>query len=141
MIILIGLLVLIGATIVGVAGVAANTGEFDASTGEFAVFDYSFTASAGELFLYGMAVGAVGMLGLGLLLVGLFRASSRSRATRRELRQSRREVAAAQRTNTTPDMAKQPAASKPVWSLNRFMPKSSSASVDATHRTGATPTR
>ncbi|MEU8900951.1 hypothetical protein [Nocardia sp. NPDC048505] len=124
MIILIGLLVLIAAVIVGVAGVAANTGEFDASTGEFAVFDYSFTASAGELFLYGMAVGAVGMLGLGLLLAGVWRASSRSRATRRELKQTRREVAAAQRADTTRPAA--PATgSKPVWSFNKFLPKSS----------------
>ncbi|WP_194819629.1 hypothetical protein [Nocardia sp. XZ_19_385] len=131
MIILIGLLVLIAAVIVGAAGVAANSGEFDASTGKFEVFDYSFTASAGELFLYGIVVGAVGMLGLALLLAGAVRASSRSRATRRELRQSRREVAAAQRATEPQSAATPHTETKPVWSMNRFMPKSR-GSVDVT---------
>ncbi|MEV0294663.1 hypothetical protein [Nocardia sp. NPDC050710] len=129
MIIIIGLLVLLAAVIVGVAGVAANTGEVRTSTSDFGVFDYHFTASAGELFLYGMAVGAIGMLGLSMLLIGVWRSSRRGAAARRELRQSRRDAAAARRDAPPPQPA-QPKQSipapttgqKPVWSLNRFLP-------------------
>ncbi|WP_063044755.1 hypothetical protein [Nocardia pseudovaccinii] len=142
MIILIGLVVLIGAVIVGVAGVAANTGEVRTSSSDFGVFDYHFTASAGELFLYGIAIGAIGMLGLSLLLAGVWRSSRRNSATRRDLRQSRRELAAqektkakdaGQRRSTPPAAAPPPAATKPaaqatppqggkpVWSWNRFL--------------------
>ncbi|GAB2677682.1 hypothetical protein [Nocardia goodfellowii] len=134
MIILIGLLVLIAAVIVGAAGVAANSGGIDASTGKFEVFDYSFTATAGEVFLAGIVVGAVGMLGLALLLAGAWRASSRSRATRRELRQSRREMAAAQRANEPQSAATPPSGTKPVWSMNRFLPKPN-GSVEPAPRT------
>ncbi|MFD0364144.1 hypothetical protein ACFQZZ_22090 [Nocardia sp. GCM10030253] len=128
MIILIGLIVLIAAVIIGVAGVAANMGEVSTSTNDFAMFDYHFTADAGQLFGYGAAVGAIGMLGLSLLLTGVWRSSRRGVATRRELRQSRKEVAAVRRS--TPPVTPSPPASRPaspppsgksVWSWNRFM--------------------
>ncbi|WP_054811172.1 hypothetical protein [Nocardia arizonensis] len=134
MIILLGLLVLIAAVVVGVAGVAANSGEVRTDTSDFGVFDYHFSASAGELFLYGMAVGAIGMLGLSLLLMGVRQSSRRNSATRRELRKTRKEAAAARRDTAAPDPARsekpiptteaKPAADqKPVWSVNRFLPK------------------
>ncbi|WP_433624018.1 hypothetical protein [Nocardia sp. CA-120079] len=155
MIIIIGLVVLIGAVIIGVAGVAANTGEVRTSSSDFGVFDYHFTASAGELFLYGIAIGAIGMLGLSLLLAGVWRSSRRNSATRRDLRQSRRELAAQekataaeQRRSTPPAAAPPPAATKPaapvtpsqggkpVWSWNRFMRQpSGSAPVETSGRT------
>jgi hypothetical protein len=51
---------------------------------------------------YGIVLGAVGLFGLSLLLVGARRTSRRSRVARRGLRQSRRETAAtAQRSSTT----------------------------------------
>ncbi|MET7767119.1 hypothetical protein [Nocardia sp. NPDC005366] len=145
MIILIGLLVLIAAVVVGVAGVTANSGEVRTDTSDFGVFDYHFTASAGELFLYGMAIGAIGMLGLSLLLAGLWRTSRRSSEARRELRRSRREQAAAERNAPAAAPAEPkkqisaPApAQKPVWSLNRFLPKSSEpASVSTSRRAAA----
>ncbi|MEU2257885.1 hypothetical protein [Nocardia xishanensis] len=123
MIILIGLIVLIGAVIVGVAAVAANTGELHTSTGDFAVFDYHFTASAGEVFLYGTVIGAAGALGLLLVLTGLWRTSRRGSEARRELRRSRQEVAAARRD--TPPPQAPPPGHKPVWSANRFLRRSS----------------
>ncbi|MCP2292138.1 hypothetical protein [Nocardia amikacinitolerans] len=129
MIILLGLIVLIGAVVVGVAAVAANTGELRTSTGDFAVFDYQFTASAGEVFLYGTVIGAAGALGLVLLLTGLWRTSRRGSEARRELRRSRREVAAARR-GTAPPQAPPvvpPPAGKPVWSPNRFLRRPSGA--------------
>lgn len=160
MIIIIGLVVLIGAVIIGVAGVAANTGEVRTSPSDFGVFDYHFTASAGELFLYGIAIGAIGMLGLSLLLAGVWRSSRRNSAARRDLRQSRRELAAqekakakaADQRRSTPPAAPPSAATppatkptaqvtppqggKPVWSWNRFMRQSGgSAPVETSGRT------
>ncbi|WP_405179912.1 hypothetical protein OG225_00350 [Nocardia sp. NBC_01377] len=145
MIILIGLLVLIAAVVVGVAGVAANTGEVRTDTSDFGVFDYHFTASAGELFLWGMAVGAIGMLGLSLLLLGVWRSSRRGAEARRELRKTRREKVAVERNAPTvppaapkKQISEPTPAQKPVWSLNRFLPKSSEpASVSTSSRPAA----
>jgi len=94
MIIVIGLVILVAAVVVGVTGVLSNGGSGHAIT-HFAVFGYHVTGSTGSLFLYGIVVGALGLLGLSLLLAGARRASRRRRAARRSLRQSRRETAAA----------------------------------------------
>jgi hypothetical protein len=93
MIIVVGLIILVAAVVVGVAGVLSNGGSGHAVT-HFAVFGYHVTGSTGTLFLYGIVVGALGLLGLSLLLAGARRASRRGRDARRSLRQSRRETAA-----------------------------------------------
>jgi hypothetical protein len=93
MIILLGLVVLVAAVVVGVAGVLANGGDGHALSGNFAVFGYHVTGSTGTLFLYGIVVGAVGVCGLSLLLAGARRTARRGRSARRELKQSRRETA------------------------------------------------
>ena len=93
MIIILGLIILVAAGIVGVTGVLANGGHAHAVT-HFAVFGYHVTGSTGTLFLYGIATGALAMLGLSLLLAGARRTSRRGRAARRGLAQSRRETAA-----------------------------------------------
>jgi hypothetical protein len=95
MIIILGLVILVAAVIAGVAGVLANSGSGHALTHGFAVFGYHVTGSTGTLFLYGLVVGAAGVLGLSLLLAGARRTSRRGRAARRGLKQSRRETAAA----------------------------------------------
>jgi hypothetical protein len=94
MIIIIGLVVLIAAVVAGVAGVLSNSGSGHVLTHHFAVFGYHVTGSTGTLFLYGIVVGAVGVLGLSLLLAGARRTSRRGREARRGLRRSRRETAA-----------------------------------------------
>ncbi len=94
MIVILGLIVLVGAVIVGVAGVLSNGGSGHALTHGFAVFGYHVTGSTGTLFLYGIVVGAVALAGLSLLLAGARRTSRRGRAARRGLKQSRRETAA-----------------------------------------------
>jgi hypothetical protein len=94
MIIILGLVVLVAAVVVGVAGVLANTGSDHALVHPFAVFGYHVTGSTGTLFLYGIVLGAIGVAGLGLLLAGARRTSRRGSAARRGLRQSRRETAA-----------------------------------------------
>ncbi len=94
MIIIIGLVILVAAVVAGVAGVLSNSGSGHALTHHFAVFGYHVTGSTGTLFLYGIVVGALGLLGLSLLLAGARRTSRRGREARRGLTQSRRETAA-----------------------------------------------
>jgi hypothetical protein len=94
MIIIIGLVILIAAVVAGLAGVLSNSGSGHALTQPFAVFGYHVTGSTGTLFLYGIVVGALALLGLSLLLAGARRTSRRGREARRGLTQSRRETAA-----------------------------------------------
>ena len=77
------------------AGVLSNSGSGHPLTGHFAVFGYHVTGSTGTLFLSGIVIGALGLLGLSLLLAGARRTSRRGRQARRGLTQSRRETAAA----------------------------------------------
>jgi hypothetical protein len=95
MIVIFGLLILVAAVIVSVAGVLSNGGSAHALTHGFAVFGYHVTGSTGTLFLCGIVVGAVALFGLSLLLAGARRTSRRGSAARRGLKQSRRETAAA----------------------------------------------
>ena len=94
MIIIIGLVILIAAVVAGVAGVLSNGGSGHPLTHHFAVFGYHVTGSTGTLFLYGIVVGALAMLGLSLLLAGARRTSRRGREARHGLSRSRRETAA-----------------------------------------------
>ena len=59
----------------------------------FAVFGYHVTGSTGTLFLFGIVVGAVAMLGLSVLLAGARRTAGRGRDARHELKRSQRETA------------------------------------------------
>jgi hypothetical protein len=95
MIVILGLVILVAAVVVGVAGVLGNGGSTHALHHGFAVFGYHVTGSAGTLFLYGIVVGAVGLFGLSVLLAGARRTSRRGSDARRGLRQSRLETAAA----------------------------------------------
>jgi hypothetical protein len=95
MIIIAGLVILVAALVVGIAGVLSNAGSAHALTHGFAVFGYHVTGSTGTLFLYGIVVGALAMLGLGLLLAGARRTSRRGHTARRGLKQSREETASA----------------------------------------------
>ncbi|MFF0490259.1 hypothetical protein ACWDSJ_37460 [Nocardia sp. NPDC003482] len=131
MIVLLGLIILIAAVIVGVAAVVANSGTAHVLSSDFTVFNQHFTPTQGELFAAGAAVGAVGMLGLALLLAGAFSSARRHAEIRRELRQSRREMTAARKdlANTAPQPAARPVTAqqrtepqrKPVWSRNPFL--------------------
>jgi hypothetical protein len=94
MIIIIGLIILVVAAVAGIAAVLGNAGHGHALTSGFSMLGYHVTGSTGTLFLYGIVIGAVAMLGLALLLGGARRSSRRGIAARRSLRQSRREQAA-----------------------------------------------
>src|ERR1700727_1568199 len=97
MIIILGLVVLVAAVVIGVAGVLVNHGSDHALVHPFAVFGYHVTGSTGTLFLYGIVVGAIGVAGLSLLLAGARRTARRGSDARRGLRQSRQETAAVSR--------------------------------------------
>jgi hypothetical protein len=95
MIVLVGLLVLVVAVLVAVAGVMTNSGGGHQVGGAFTLFGQHVTGlSTGQLFLYGVVVGVVGMLGLSML-TGAFTRRLASSGARRELRGSRRETTAA----------------------------------------------
>ena len=93
MIVIVGLVVLHAAVIVGVTGVLTNAGPDHPLTENFSVFGYHVTGSTGTLFLFGIVVGAVAMLGLSVLLAGARRTAGRGRDARRDLQRSRRETA------------------------------------------------
>ncbi|MFF2549680.1 hypothetical protein ACFVUS_01720 [Nocardia sp. NPDC058058] len=137
---IIGLIALVAAVAVGVAGIVANSGESHLLSGGFTVFGHTYTGSSGLLFAYGILIGAVGTCGLIMLLAGTWTTSRRGIAARRDLRQSRREMAAARKefgspvpeappvkpVAAKPVMAKPapaaaPAQQQPQWSMNRFL--------------------
>ena len=93
MIVIVGLVVLLAAVIVGFTGVLTNAGAAHPLTENFSVFGYHVTGSTGTLFLFGIVIGAVGMLGLCVLLAGVRRTARRGRDARHELKNSQRETA------------------------------------------------
>ena len=93
MIVIGGLVVLLVAVIVGFTGVLANAGSAHPLTENFSLFGYHVTGSTGTLFLVGIVVGAVAMLGLCVLLAGARRTVGRGRDARHGLERSQRETA------------------------------------------------
>ena len=93
MFVVLGLVVLVAAVVIGVAGVFNNVGSGHALTHGFSVFGYHVTGSTGVLFLYGIVIGAAALLGLGLLLAAARRTSRRGHAARRGLKDSGRHTA------------------------------------------------
>jgi hypothetical protein len=86
-----GLLILLAAIGVGVSGVLANSGSEHLLGQDFSVLGLQLSGlSTGQLFLYGIIVGVMGMLGLSLLL-GVFNRGVASRRSRRALKGSQKE--------------------------------------------------
>ena len=86
-----GLVLLAIATIVGLVGVLGNAGAAHPLTENFSVLGYHVTGSTGTLFLFGIVVGAVALLGLSVLLAGARRTARRGRSARRDLQSYQRE--------------------------------------------------
>jgi hypothetical protein len=93
MIIVLGLIILIAAVVVGVAGLLTNHGSAHTLVHGFSLFGYHVTGS-GTLFLDGIVVGAVAVFGLSLVLTGARRTSRRGSDARRGLVQSHNETVA-----------------------------------------------
>lgn len=90
MIILLGLVLLIAAIVFGVTGIATNIGASHSIGNSFSIFGYHVSGSSGTLFLYGIVVGGVAILGLATLLAGARRLQRRSHDARGGLKESRR---------------------------------------------------
>ncbi len=101
MVVIVGLIVLMVAVIVAIVGVLNNAGPTHSLTESFTVFGYHVTGSTGTLFLFGIVVGAVALLGLSVLLAGAQRTAHRGRDARRQLARSERETVLANRDRDT----------------------------------------
>ena len=93
MLVIFGLIIVVATVVIGAAGVLGNDDGAHGVAHGFSVLGYHVNGS-GTVFLYGIAVGAVGLFELWLLLAGARRTARRGRDARRGLRQSRRETAA-----------------------------------------------
>ena len=82
MFVVVGLILLVAAIVVGVAGVLTNADSAHTLTDNFSIFGFDAGGSTGTLFLYGIVVGAIGVIGLGLLLAGARRSSRRGQDAR-----------------------------------------------------------
>ncbi|MEU6019680.1 hypothetical protein ABZ826_38760 [Streptomyces sp. NPDC047515] len=100
MILILGLIILIAAVVVAVAGILTNGGSAHHLTDSFSAFGYHVTGSTGTLFLYGIVVGALAMFGLSLIVAAVRRPYHHSRTSRRGLSQPGREPTA-DREDTT----------------------------------------
>ena len=93
MMVIVGLVVLLVAVIVGIVGVLGNAGATHPLAENFSVLGYHVTGSTGTLFLSGIVVGAVALLGLSVLLASARRSAVRGRGARRDVARSQRETA------------------------------------------------
>jgi hypothetical protein len=101
MLVIVGLIVLLVAAVFAIVGVLSNTGAAHPLTENFSVFGYHVTGSTGSLFLFGIVVGAVALLGLSVLLAGVRRRVGRGRGARREVARFQREMAFGNRDRDT----------------------------------------
>lgn len=90
---ILGLLILAAAVVVGADAAAGNTGSAHAVPGGFHVFGYLVHGSVGQAFIAGIIIGAVGLLGLAMVVDGIYR----SARLRRELMFARREISRSRR--------------------------------------------
>jgi hypothetical protein len=101
MLVIVGLIVLLVAAVFAIVGVLSNAGAAHPLTENFSVFGYHVTGSTGSLFLFGIVVGAVALLGLSVLLAGARRSAGRKRGARREVNRFQREMAFVNRGRDT----------------------------------------
>ena len=89
--VIVGFLILLVAIAVGLSGVLANSGSEHLLGQDFSVLGLQLSGlTTGQLFLYGIIIGVLGMLGLSLLL-GVFNKRLASRRARRALKGSQKE--------------------------------------------------
>jgi hypothetical protein len=88
MLVIVGLIILLAAAIVAIVGALSNAGAAHPLTENFSVFGYHVTGSTGSLFLFGIVVSAVALLGLSMLLAGARRTAGRGRDARLEHQQT-----------------------------------------------------
>jgi hypothetical protein len=87
---ILGMLILVGVGVVGTAGVLGNRGAGHRLPGGFDVLGHSMHGSSGQLFFWGIALGAVTVIGVILVLAGLRSGVKRRGTARRDARWRRR---------------------------------------------------
>jgi TRAP-type C4-dicarboxylate transport system permease large subunit len=92
MLVIVGVGVLLLAAVIAIAGVLGNAGAAHPPT-DFSVFGYHLSGSTGTVFLFGIVVGAVALLGLSVLFEGARRALDRAQEARRADARFRRQTA------------------------------------------------
>jgi uncharacterized membrane protein YciS (DUF1049 family) len=125
-----GLLILAAAVVVGVAGVAANTGAAHQLPGGVALFGYHINTSTGKLFFFGLVIGAIGTVGLLMMADGLRRNAALRRELfrfRREARSRSRRSAPAATAPTAPVATAPTAPAEPLVAAGSARPASGSA--------------
>lgn len=136
MIVIVGLVVLLFAVVVGFTGAITNAGAAHPLSENFSVLGYHVTGSTGALFLFGIAIGALAMLGMSVLLAGAQRTAGRGRDARRELKRSQRE---AEFVNRGHNFAHQPTGATANSAMTRPRRKSSFLRRRSWGRQPATP--
>jgi Sec-independent protein translocase protein TatA len=101
MLVIVGLIILLVAAIVAIVGVMSNAGAAHPLTENFSVFGYHVTGSTATLFLFGIVVGAVALVGLSVLLAGARRTAGRGRDARHAVARFQREMAFMNRDRDT----------------------------------------
>lgn len=86
----IGLVLLVIAALIALVTGLGNSGSDHALT-NFSAFGIDIDASSGRVYIYGVAVGAVGMLGLNMFLAGIGRGMKNKIRTHQELKAERKE--------------------------------------------------
>jgi hypothetical protein len=89
-----GLLLLVVAAVVALVGVVTNLGSSHQIGRTVDLLGYHLHGSTGKLLLVGVIIGAVGMLGLNMLMAGIGRGFKRSISQRKEHRWERRQTKA-----------------------------------------------
>ena len=84
--IVVGLLLLVVAAVVALVGIFGNLGSSHQLSRAVDLLGYHLHGSTGKLLLVGVIIGAVGMLGLNMLLAGIGRGFKRSVSRRKERR-------------------------------------------------------
>lgn len=147
-----GLVILVLAGITGAAGVLGNSGSDHVVT-NVSIFGADFTGSSGRLLLYGIVLGAVGMLGLNMVLAGAGRGFKNKVRTHHEIKQSHQregeleeerrrlehELSERESTLDAVDLRTQPVATKPRRKLPSRKPRATTTTEGKKRATRKTP--
>ena len=87
-----GLVLLVVAVVVAIAGIFTNLGSSHQLGRTVDLLGYHLQGSTGKLLLVGIIIGAIGMLGLNMLLAGIGRGFKRTISQRKERREERRQT-------------------------------------------------
>ena len=85
--ILLGLLLMLGAIALSSAAVWTNQDVFEKPAGTFTLLGYSIDLTITQVYLAGLIIGALGFMGIMMIMSGIGRRAGRRAATRRQLRE------------------------------------------------------